>query len=61
MIKNKVEVMPNVNSLPRLDEEIINEKIINNVNTNEQSKVELSESDLHLQVSTKKRHLSYFY
>ncbi|XP_067213476.1 zinc finger protein 287-like isoform X2 [Linepithema humile] len=52
IMKNKVEVTPDVNSLPRLDEEIINEKIMNNANANEEhSKVELSESDLHLQIT----------
>lgn len=55
MIKNKDETKPNVNFLPRLDvdnDEIITDKIANNTanNNEEQSEMELSESDLQLQV-----------
>lgn len=53
MIKNKDEVEVNANSLPRLEtNEIITDKIMSNATTNneEQSEIELSESDLQLQV-----------
>lgn len=54
-MKNKDEMMQQVNSLPRLgveNDEIIADKIVNNpVNsTDEQSGIELSDSDLQLQV-----------
>ncbi|CAL1689498.1 unnamed protein product [Lasius platythorax] len=56
MIKNKDETKPNVNFLPRLDvdnDEIITDKIANNTanNNEEQSEMELSESDLQLQIT----------
>lgn len=55
MIKNKDEIAANANSLSRLgieNDEIISDKIMNNAasNNEEQSEIELSESDLHLQV-----------
>lgn len=55
MIKNKDEIVTNANSLSRLNienDEIIANKIINNAasNNEEQSEIELSESDLQLQV-----------
>lgn len=55
MIKNKNEITTNANSLLRLDmedDEIITDKIINNASSNneDQSEIELSESDLQLQV-----------
>lgn len=54
MIKNKDEIATNANSLSRLDvanDEIIINKIMNNAasNNEEQSEIELSESDLQLQ------------
>lgn len=56
MIKNKDETKTNADFLPRLDDEndeIIADKIVNNTasNNEEQSEIELSESDLQLQVS----------
>lgn len=55
MIKNKDETKTNTNFLPHLDvenDEIIADKIVNNTasNNEEQSEIELSESDLQLQV-----------
>lgn len=55
MIKNKDETKTNTNFLPHLDvenDEIIADKIVNNAanNNEEQSEIELSESDLQLQV-----------
>lgn len=55
MIRNKDGVTSDVNSLPRLDvenDEMIADKITNNTasNNEEQSGIELSESDLQLQV-----------
>lgn len=56
MIKNKEdETKTNANFLPHLDvenDEIIADKIVNNTvsNNEEQSEIELSESDLQLQV-----------
>lgn len=53
MIKNKDEIATNANFLSRLDvanDEIITNKIMNNAASNEeQSEIELSESDLQLQ------------
>jgi len=59
MMKNKDRIKQDVNSLPRLDvendvenDEMIMNKIVNNPvsNNEEQSGIELSDSDLQLQV-----------
>ncbi|XP_018057196.1 PREDICTED: zinc finger protein 189-like isoform X5 [Atta colombica] len=53
-IKNKDEIAINANSLPRLEtNEIITDKIMSNATSNneEQSEIELSESDLQLQIT----------
>lgn len=56
MMRDKDEGTSDANSLPRLDvenDEIITNKIVNNTaGNNEQSEIELSESDLQLQVIT---------
>ncbi|XP_032689441.1 zinc finger and SCAN domain-containing protein 2-like isoform X1 [Odontomachus brunneus] len=56
IIRNKVEVTSDTDSLPRLNvetDEIITDKISNNISSNnqEQSGIELSESDLQLQIT----------
>lgn len=56
MMRNKDEVTPGTNSMPRLDvenDEMIADKIVNNAanNNEEQSEMELSESGLQLQVT----------
>lgn len=55
-MRNKDEVTSDANSLPRLNvesDEIIPEKMVNSTvdNNEEQSEIELSESDLQLQVT----------
>lgn len=63
MIRNKEGTTSDINSLPRLDvqNEVITDKITNNATSNnqEQSGIELSESDLQLQVNNKHHHSSY--
>ncbi|XP_011883064.1 PREDICTED: zinc finger protein 271-like [Vollenhovia emeryi] len=55
MIKNKNEIVTNVNSLSRLgmqsDEIIVDKIMTNSASNNEDSEIELSESDLQLQIT----------